>query len=149
MAARTGAVAQAVKTRACAPQGVAVDAGDGGTGGSRLRLARDAVAQGSAPAVAVHTDACDGGSGGSGLRLARALKRLGRGEDEVCEKPNQPPPHPHPPPPPPPPPPPYSPHPPFISHQRQSKGPFPLNFAIIANLSLFTTCTSNFSALKY
>ena len=47
VAARTGAVAQAAKTRACARQGVAVDAGDGGTGGSGLRLARDAVAQGS------------------------------------------------------------------------------------------------------
>ena len=65
MAARTGAAAQAVKTRACARQGVAVDAGDGGTGGSGLRLAKDAVAQGSAPAVAVNTDAGDGGSGGS------------------------------------------------------------------------------------
>ena len=78
--------------------------------GSELLLARDAVAQGSAPAVVVNTDAGDGGSGGSGLRLARALRKQGRGED--------------------------NPPPPFISHQRQPKGPFPLNFAIIANLSL-------------
>ena len=37
--ARTGTEAQAVETRARARQGVAVaqDAGDGGTGGSRLR----------------------------------------------------------------------------------------------------------------
>ena len=60
MAARTGAAAQAVKTRARARQGVVVDPGDGGTGGSGLRLARDAVAPGSA--VAVITDASDGGS---------------------------------------------------------------------------------------
>ena len=100
MVARTGAAAQAVKTRARAQQGVAVDAGDGDTGGLGLRLARDAVAQGSAPAVAVTIDAGDGGSGGSGLRLARALRRLGRGEDEVCEK-LTPPPTPPPPPPPP------------------------------------------------
>ena len=90
MAARTGATTQAVKTRARARKGVAVDAGDGGTGGSGLRLARDVVAQGSAPAVAVTIDAGDGCSGGSGLRLARSLRRLGRGEDEVCEKPNPP-----------------------------------------------------------
>ena len=99
-----------MKTKARARQGVAVDAGDGSTGGSGLRLARDAVAQGSAPVVAVTTDAGDGGSGGSGLRLARALRRLERGEDEVCEKPTTPPPPPPPP--------------PFISHQRQPKGPF-------------------------
>ena len=68
VAARTGAAAQAVKTRARARQGVAVDAGDDGTGDSRLQLARASVAQGSAPAVAVTTDAGDGGSGGSGLR---------------------------------------------------------------------------------
>ena len=37
VAARTGAAAQAVKTRARVRQGVAVDAGDGGTGGSGLR----------------------------------------------------------------------------------------------------------------
>ena len=97
VAARTGATAQAAKTRARARQGAAVDAGDGGTDGSGLRLARDAVAQGSASAVAVNTDAGDGGSGGSWLRLARALRKPGRGEDEVCEKPTPP---------------------PFISHQR-------------------------------
>ena len=44
-----------------------MDAGDGGTGDSGLQLARAAVAQGSAPAVAVTTDAEDGGSGGLGL----------------------------------------------------------------------------------
>ena len=68
VAARTGAAAQAAKTRVRALQEVAVDAGDGGTGGSGLRLARAAVAQGSAPAMAVTTDADDGGSGGSRLR---------------------------------------------------------------------------------
>ena len=57
-----------MKTRARARQGVAVDAGDCGTGGSGLRLARATVAQGSAPAVAVTTDTDDGGSGGSRLR---------------------------------------------------------------------------------
>ena len=57
VAARIGAAAQAVKTRARALQGVAVDAGDGCTGGSGLRLAR-----------AVTTDTDDGGSGGSRLR---------------------------------------------------------------------------------
>ena len=71
-----------------------MDAGDGGTDGSGLRLARDAMAQGSAPAVIVNTDAGDGGSGGTGLRLARALRKPGRGEDEVCEKPTPPPPPP-------------------------------------------------------
>ena len=44
-----------------------MDAGDGGTSGSGLWVARAAVAQGSAPVVAVTTDADDGGSGGSGL----------------------------------------------------------------------------------
>ena len=67
MATRTGAAAQAVKTRARAWQKVAVDADDGDTGGSGLQLARAAVAQGSAPAMAVTTDADDGGSGGSRL----------------------------------------------------------------------------------
>ena len=97
MAARTGATAQAAKTRARTRQGAAVDASDGGSGGSGLRLARDAVAQGSAPVVAVNTDTGDDGSGGSGLRLARALRKPGRGEDEVCEKPTPPPPPPPPP----------------------------------------------------
>ena len=59
--------------------------------GSELLLARDAVAQGSAPAT---EPAGDGGSGGSGLRLTRALRKPGRGEDEVCEKPTPPPPPP-------------------------------------------------------
>ena len=65
--------------------------------GSELLLARYVVAQGSAPAVVVNTDAGDSGSGGSRLRLARALRKPGRGEDAVCEKPTPPPPPPPPP----------------------------------------------------
>ena len=60
---------------------------------------------------------------------SRTLIRLGRGGDEVNEKP--------------------TPFPSFISLKRQPKGPFPLNFAIIANLSLLHHLHFKFSALKY
>ena len=71
-----------------------MDAGDDDNDGSGLRLARAAVAQGSVYGVRA-ADVDDGsGYGGdkgdSGLRLARALKRLGRGGNDVNEKPTPP-----------------------------------------------------------
>ena len=73
-------------------------------------------------------DAGDGGTGGSGLRLQGLSEGRG-GEDEICEKPNPPPPS----------------H--FISPQGQPKGLFPQIFAIIANLSL--ACITRKSNFQY